>query len=62
MWKKKIQRHLKVVAEAELKRLRGKFEVALEEMDLCHEEVGICKRGFLFQAMLKTALSCLYVP
>ena len=49
--------YLKVMAEAEFKRLGAHFEVSLLQVNLGHEEVSISMRGTLVQAMLETALS-----
>jgi len=54
-------RHLKVVAEAEFQRLGGELEVALHEMYLSHEEMGISMSRVLIQTMLQTAVGRLHV-
>lgn len=48
--------HLKVVAEAEFQRLGGELEVALHEMNLSHEEMGISMSRVLIQTMLQAAV------
>ena len=53
---------LKVVAEAELQRLGGERGVPLQQVDLGHEEVGVCMGRPLVQAALQTPLGQLHVP
>lgn len=53
--------HLKVVAEAELQRLGGELEAAMQEVDLGHEEMGLGVGRTELQTVLKTALSRLNV-
>lgn len=49
------------MAEAELKGLGGEFEVALLQVELGHEQVSLCVRGTLVQAVLQAALGCFNV-
>lgn len=54
--------YLEVVAETELQGLGGQLDVALQEMDLRHEEEGIGEGRVLIQTVLEAALSCVDVP
>lgn len=49
------------MAQTELQRLGGEFEITLQEIDLGHEKVSISEGRLLIQTVLQTALGRLYV-
>lgn len=49
------------MAEAELQGLGGELEAALQEVDLGHEEVGLCVGRVELQTVLQTALRGLHI-